>query len=75
MTVIGVINSAIAAYYYLRIIVVMYMRESEKDLPLLPVPTSLGVAVVLSAVATLYLGIWPQRVVDYALRSAQDLLR
>ncbi len=75
LTVIGVINSAIAAYYYLRIIVVMYMRESEKDLPLLPVPTSLGVAVVLSAVATLYLGIWPQRVVDYALRSAQDLLR
>src|SRR5260370_41867438 len=43
LTVIGVINSAIAAYYYLRIIVVMYMRESEKDLPLLPVPTSLGV--------------------------------
>ena len=26
---IGVLNSAVAAYYYLRIVVVMYMREPE----------------------------------------------
>ena len=75
LAVIGLINSAVAAYYYLRLIVVMYMRESKTEAPVLPVPTSLGVAVVLSAVATLYLGIWPQRVLDYAVRSAQDLIR
>lgn len=75
LTVIGMINSAIAAYYYLRVIVVMYMQESKTDAPVLPVPASLGVAVILSAAATLYLGIWPQRVLDYAVRSAHDLMR
>ncbi|HTC94242.1 MAG TPA: NADH-quinone oxidoreductase subunit N [Terriglobales bacterium] len=75
LAVIGLINSAVAAYYYLRLIVVMYMRESKTETPVLPVPASLGVAVVLSAVATLYLGIWPQRVLDYAVRSAHDLIR
>ena len=31
LAVIGVLNSAIAAYYYLRVIVYMYMREPEGD--------------------------------------------
>src|ERR1019366_9317268 len=33
LTVIGVLNSAIGAYYYLRIIVVMYMREPRDEAP------------------------------------------
>lgn len=74
LTVIGLINSAVAAYYYLRLIVVMYMRDSKEPLPVLPVPASLGVAVVLSAAATLYMGILPQPFLDYATRSAKDLL-
>src|SRR5439155_19453846 len=32
LTLIGVVNSAIGAYYYLRIVVVMYMRESRKQI-------------------------------------------
>src|SRR5262249_51206566 len=40
LTIIGVINSAIGAYYYLRIIVVMYMREPRKQVPVGPVPVS-----------------------------------
>ena len=36
LTLIGVVNSAIGAYYYLRILVVMYMRESRKDSSDLP---------------------------------------
>jgi NADH-quinone oxidoreductase subunit N len=77
ITVIGLVNSAIAAYYYLRIIVVMYMREGREEEAAAPaaLPFSLQTAVALSAVATLYLGIWPQRILDYAVRSAQDLMR
>jgi NADH-quinone oxidoreductase subunit N len=74
LTVIGVINSAVAAYYYLRLIVVMYMTESKTELPVLPVPPSLGIAVVLSATATLYFGVFPTRLLIYALQSAKDLL-
>jgi NADH-quinone oxidoreductase subunit N len=75
LTVIGVINSAIGAYYYLRIIVAMYMRESRKQVPASPIPFGLGVALALSAAATLYLGLLPNQVLQNAQQSAQDLLR
>ncbi len=74
LTLIGVINSAIGAYYYLRIIVVMYMRESRKEVPTTPIPFGLGLALAVSMVATLYLGILPNRVLQYAQQSAQELL-
>jgi NADH-quinone oxidoreductase subunit N len=74
LTLIGVVNSAIGGYYYLRIVVVMYMRESRKEVPITPIPLGLGLALALSIVATLYLGILPNRVLQYAQQSAQELL-
>jgi NADH-quinone oxidoreductase subunit N len=74
LTLIGVVNSAIGAYYYLRIIVVMYMREARKPVPVTPIPFGLGLALAISMVATLYLGILPDHVLRYAQRSAQELL-
>ena len=74
LTLIGVVNSAIGAYYYLRIIVVMYMREARKEVPVTPVPLGLGVALAVTIVATLYLGMLPNRVLQCARQSAQDLL-
>ena len=75
LTIIGVINSAIAAYYYLRIIVYMYMRDERVEAPVARMPFALGTAVAISAVATIYLGVLPNRVLDSALRAAQDLVR
>ena len=73
LVIIGVLNSAIAAYYYLRIIVVMYMREPrEEEVPVSPVPAGLGVALAISVVATIYLGILPGRVLEYAGRTAAE---
>jgi NADH-quinone oxidoreductase subunit N len=74
LTLIGVLNSAIGAYYYLRIIVVMYMREARKEVPVTPISFGLAVALTVSIVATLYLGILPNRVLQFAQHSAQDLL-
>src|SRR2546427_6319763 len=74
LTIIGVINSAIGAYYYLRVIVVMYMREPREEVPIAPVPASLGIALAITVMATIYLGVLPGRVVDYSLRSASQLL-
>lgn len=74
LTIIGVVNSAIGSYYYLRIIVMMYMREARKPVPVTPVPFGLGVALALTIAATFYLGILPNRVLRYAQESAQDLL-
>ena len=69
LVIVGVLNSAVAAYYYLRIIVAMYMREPRDEAPVTPVPTGLGFALALSLAATIYLGILPNRVLEYASRS------
>jgi len=74
LTLIGVANSGVGAYYYLRIIVAMYMREPRKKVPVTPVPFGVGLALALSLIATLYLGILPNRVLQIAQHSAQDLL-
>jgi len=75
LVIIGVLNSAVASYYYLRLIVVMYMREPRGEVPVMRIPASLGTALALTLATTLYLGILPGRVLDYASRSVSELLR
>jgi NADH-quinone oxidoreductase subunit N len=75
LTIIGVINSAIGAYYYLKIIVVMYMREAREEVPVLPIPLALRAALALTLGATVYLGIVPGRMLTFVQQSAQQLLQ
>ena len=75
LTIIGVVNGGIGAYYYLRIIVMMYMRESRKEVPVTPVPFALGVALAACLAATLYLGLFPSRVLQYTQDSAEQLVQ
>ena len=74
LTLIGVINSAIGAYYYLRIIVVMYMREARKEVSVNPVSFGLAAALAITILGTLYLGILPNSTLHYTQESAHDLL-
>jgi NADH-quinone oxidoreductase subunit N len=74
LVIIGVLNSAIAAYYYLRVIVFMYMREPQGEIQIAPVPVGLGSAIAISLVITIYLGVLPGRILDYASRSVAELL-
>ena len=74
LVIIGVLNSAVGAYYYLRIIVAMYMREAREQQPLSPIPAGLAAALTVNALATIYLGVLPGRVLDYASRSVTELL-
>jgi NADH-quinone oxidoreductase subunit N len=71
LTVLGLLNSAVAAYYYLRILVAMYMREpGEAAAELEPLPIGLRAALVIPALGTLFLGIFPSWVLDFAVKSA-----
>jgi NADH-quinone oxidoreductase subunit N len=71
LTVLGLLNSAVAAYYYLRIIVVMYMQEPTASTEgLQPLSAGLKTALLASAVATVLLGVFPSLVLDFAGRSA-----
>jgi NADH-quinone oxidoreductase subunit N len=75
LTVIGVLNGGIGAYYYLRIIVMMYMRESRKEAPVAPIPFTLGLALAACVAATIYLGIFPGQVLHYSQDAAQQLVQ
>ena len=68
LAVIAVLNSVVGVYYYLRITVVMYMREEGmgEDLPLLKVTPALATALVISIYGTLRLGIFPQEYIAMA---------
>jgi NADH-quinone oxidoreductase subunit N len=76
LTVIGLINSAVAAYYYLRIIVVMYMYEPQPGEPMqFRAAPGLTAALVITAILTIWLGVKPGAVLQYAGRGAHQLLQ
>jgi NADH-quinone oxidoreductase subunit N len=75
LVVIGLVNSAVASYYYLRLIVVMYMREPTVAEPPAPASATMRVALIVTALATIYLGVVPGRVVNYADQGARNLSR
>jgi NADH-quinone oxidoreductase subunit N len=71
LAVLGMLNSAVAAYYYLRIIVTMYMQEPSDAAPELPAPgPGLRLAMFAAAAVTIFLGVFPSPVLDFAAKSA-----
>jgi NADH-quinone oxidoreductase subunit N len=75
LAVIGVLNSAAAAYYYLRIIVNMYMREPE-GAPAVIMPSFAGaLAVAVALWGVIQLGIFPAPLFDLAQSAVLPLLR
>ncbi|HUS05704.1 MAG TPA: NADH-quinone oxidoreductase subunit N [Bryobacteraceae bacterium] len=71
LSILGLLNSAVAAYYYLRIIVVMYMHEStDSTARLEPLGAGIRTALWISAAATIFLGVFPGWVLDFAGKSS-----
>lgn len=69
LAIIGVLNSAASAYYYLRVTVQMYMRESDEPLPGLPFSLPLALAVVIAVWGVFQLGIVPADLIAAADRA------
>jgi NADH-quinone oxidoreductase subunit N len=71
LAVLGLLNSAVAAYYYLRVLVMMYMHEpGEAASNAEPLSFGLRAALILPALGTLFLGIFPNWVLDFAGKSS-----
>jgi len=66
LAIIGVLTSVISAYFYLRVVVIMFMREGSATAELRP---ALSLAIGLTALGTLILGITP----EWLFRVAQTL--
>lgn len=70
LALIGVLNSAVSLYYYLRLVVFMYLKkETSGSEPVLS--PSLGFALGAAVAATLLLGVYPRPVFEWAQASAR----
>jgi NADH-quinone oxidoreductase subunit N len=72
LTVVAFLNSVIAVYYYLRVMVFMYMREPAAGAPI-ATPMRSGyvtAALLLSAILVILLGIVPSQSLDMAIKAA-----
>jgi len=65
LTIIGVANSGMGSYYYLRLIVRMYMFEPRTAAPTPKVQLGVALAIAISLIATLWLGVLPNFVLHY----------
>ncbi|MEW6375165.1 MAG: NADH-quinone oxidoreductase subunit N [Thermodesulfobacteriota bacterium] len=74
LAILGVLNSAVSVYYYLRVTVVMYFRESEREITGLQFSPTSVIALILAVIGTLYLGIFPANVLSFAQRSIVGLM-
>src|SRR6266852_5380870 len=71
LAVLGLLNSAVAAYYYLRILVVMYMHEpGESTVTLQPLGAGITATLWAAALGTLILGIFPSLILNFATSSS-----
>jgi NADH-quinone oxidoreductase subunit N len=75
LTVIAVLNSAVAAYYYLRVIVFMYMREPEGEALAVTPSFAGGLALGVALVGIVLLGVIPAPFADLAQAAVAPLLR
>ena len=75
LAVIGVLNSAVAAYYYLRLIVFMYMREPEGAPTVMAPSLSGALALVVALWGVVQLGVAPGPLFDLAQAAVIPLLR
>ena len=73
LAVLLAINTVIAAFYYLRVIVVMYMREPNQTWPPVPMPWAVTFVLSIAAAGTFYLGLFPGRVMALATQAALSL--
>jgi NADH-quinone oxidoreductase subunit N len=64
LVVIGVLNTAVSAYYYLRLIVVMFFRERSAPWDPPRLPASVALALVITIAGVFYLGLFPGRVIS-----------
>lgn len=71
--IVAVVNTAISAYYYLRLIVVMFFRERTTDWFVPKMPVGLAVVILLTVFGVFYLGIFSDGVIEKFSRSIPQI--
>ncbi len=66
LAVLGILNSAVSLFYYLRIMVQMYFRDPQEDFSWVSINVPVAISIVISVVGVLYLGIIPGSLMQLA---------
>jgi NADH-quinone oxidoreductase subunit N len=66
LAILGVLNSAVSLYYYLRVMVYMYFREPAEDYGWMTMQVGAVISIILAIVGIFYLGIFPGNVMEMA---------
>ncbi len=72
LAVVGVLLSSVSAYFYLRVVMVMYMKEPVGSFKISKAP-SLALALAISASFVIYVGVLPSQLLDFARASIASL--
>lgn len=73
LVVIGVLNSLVSVYYYLRVVVLMFMHPPQPEAQKIPVAFGAGLVLLISIWGVLYLGILPNSFLNLAKASVSSL--
>jgi NADH-quinone oxidoreductase subunit N len=67
LVVVGVVASAVTAFFYARVVVLMFFTDPAPDGPTVAVPSAFtAVAIAVGTAVTLVLGVYPQPLLDLA---------
>lgn len=70
LALIGILNAFIALYYYLNVIKYIYLYKPEEDAPAIPTPRAYQVALGITGIGIIYLGLLPGSVFSWTLEAA-----
>ena len=73
LAVLAVLNAAIAAFYYLRVVVYMFMREPTTEQPGLRHGRLVWTGLAVATVMTIALGLFPTTMLDIVARAAASV--
>lgn len=73
LVIVAVINSAVSAFYYLRIMVAMYMESQETDTPMPKSSLPVGAVIVICILFVLAVGLYPAPYLEAAVQAATSL--
>ena len=71
LAIIGVLNSAASVYYYLRVMVFMYMKDTDETFDWAGATPAIALCLLLTVSATLVMGIVPGTILELAQKAVQ----
>ena len=66
LAVVGLLSSALAAAYYLNVVLTIYVKEPVSKPPPVRTPAALWLGIAASVAGVIYLGVFPSRILELA---------